>query len=110
MVEVLAERVRAFFGQGAAAERRQFGALTFMLDGHMVCGVSAKGLMVRLDPARQSEALGLPHTSPCLGAGRPMAGFILVAPDGLILDDHLAHWLSLAAAHVATLPPKKGTP
>ncbi len=108
-VEILAERVRAHIDRPVVA-KRMFAGLTFMFDGNMLCCVSAKGLMVRVGAAAETEALKQPFVARCLGAGRPMAGFLLVEPRGVIDDGDLSGWLDRALAYVGTLPPKTAKP
>ena len=60
----LAHRVRAVLpvlpDSEAVSERQMFGGLTFMLGGHMLCGVVKDALMVRLGPEGADRALGQP--------------------------------------------------
>jgi TfoX/Sxy family transcriptional regulator of competence genes len=109
-VENLADRVRHQLADRPIATKRMFGGLTFMLSGNMLCCVSEKGLMVRVGAAAEVEALAKPHAVPCLGAGRPMAGFILVAPPGVATDADLENWLDCALVYVEKLQPKKAKP
>jgi hypothetical protein len=104
--EILAERVRERLQGQAVTAKRMFGGLTFMLNGNMLCCVSAKGLMVRVGPANEAEALQKAHAAPCLGTGRPMAGFIMISPEGVAADSSLDGWLDLARAYVTTRPTK----
>lgn len=83
-----------------------FGGKTFMLSGNMLCCVSPKGLMARVGAAAEPEALASPHAEPCLGAGRRMAGFIIVDFAGLTSDAEVWHWVGKALAYVGALPPK----
>jgi hypothetical protein len=108
-VEILAERVRAGIDRPVVAER-MFGGITFMLDGNRLCCVSAKGLMVRVGAEAEPEALERPFVARCLGAGRPMAGFLLVEPRGVSEDADLAAWLARVLAYVGSLPPKNAKP
>lgn len=108
-VEVLAERVRSCLDRPVTA-KRMFGGLTFLLDGNMLCCVSAKGLMVRVGTAVEPDALRRPFVARCMGAGRPMAGFLLVEPRGIVNDFDLRSWLGLALAYVGELPPKDAKP
>jgi hypothetical protein len=108
-VEILAERVRAVLDRPITV-KRMFSGLTFMLEGNMLCCVSTKGLMVRVGAAAEPEALKRPLVARCLGAGRPMAGFLLVEPQGVASDVDLRAWLDLALAYVGDLPPKKAKP
>ncbi|GAC1508111.1 MAG: hypothetical protein NVS1B6_15600 [Steroidobacteraceae bacterium] len=107
--EILAERIRAVLDRPITV-KRMFSGLTFMLEGNMLCCVSTKGLMVRVGAAAESEALKRPLVARCLGTGRSMAGFLLVAPQGVANDADLRAWLGLALAYVGDLPPKKAKP
>jgi TfoX/Sxy family transcriptional regulator of competence genes len=108
--ELLAERVRHRLSDQPITTKRMFGGLTFMLSGNMLCCVSKKGLMVRVGAAAEATALAEPHAAPCLGAGRPMTGFIMVEPPGVASGGDLESWLGLALAYVEQLPPKKAKP
>jgi TfoX/Sxy family transcriptional regulator of competence genes len=102
----LAGRVRALLAdRGDVAERAMFGGLTFMVAGHMCCGVSRDELIVRLDPADADAALSRPHARPMDLTGRPMRGFIAVRPEGL-KGQALKRWVGQALAHAQALPPK----
>ena len=59
--EHLADRLRELLaGAGDLAERRMFGGLAFLLDGHLVVAASRTGgLLARVDPA---EAMTGPGT------------------------------------------------
>jgi hypothetical protein len=104
--EILADRVRHALKGRPVTTRRMFGGLTFLLDGNMLCCVSGKGLMARVGAAGEPDALARPYATRCLGAGRPMRGFILVAPRGVASDTDLGGWLDRALRYVEELPPK----
>ena len=108
--ELLADRVRRLLTDRPVTAKRMFGGLTFMLRGNMLCCVSKNGLMVRVGADSEDAALGKPHAAPCLGAGRPMAGFILVAPPGVATDADLGGWLDCALRYVEERPPKEVKP
>ena len=108
--EILVDRVRHALKDRPITAKRMFGGLTFLLSGNMLCCVSEKGLMARVGAAAEHTALAKPHAAPCLGAGRRMAGFILVEPPGVASGSDLEDWLSLALAYVERLPPKKAKP
>jgi TfoX-like protein len=77
-----------------------FGGPTFMVGGHMCCGVNKDELMVRLKPADIDPALALARARPMDFTGRPMRGFVTVAPDGQ--NGHaLRRWVALALANAA---------
>lgn len=94
-VMILTERVRAIIGQPILLKRMVSG-LTFMLNGNMLCCVSNKGLMARVGAAAKSDLLSRPFATRCLGAGRPMAGFILVDPRGVTSEVELRAWVQMA--------------
>jgi len=81
--ETLAARVRTLLSdRDDVAERPMFGGLTFMLGGHMCCGVNRDELIVRLDPAEEDAALERPHARPMDLTGRRMRGFCGRQPGG----------------------------
>lgn len=105
--EKLAARIRALLSdRDDVAERPMFGGLTFMLGGHMCCGVNRDELIVRLDPAEEEAALGRAHARPMDFTGRPMRGFVAVRPEGL-KGPALKRWVGQAVAHAEALPPKQ---
>ena len=105
--EGLGERIRdAVAGRSGVTEKKMFGGVAFMLDGKMFIGVIKDDLMVRCGPDNQPAALKKPHVRPMDFTGKPMAGYLYVAPAGLESDKSLRSWIDLAAAHVATLPEK----
>ena len=103
--EKLAARIRALLADRTdVTERKMFGGLTFMVAGHMCCGVNADELIVRLDPDREDDALARPHARPMDFTGRPMRGFVTVRPEGL-RGAHLKRWVREAVARAESLPP-----
>lgn len=103
----LAERVRDVLGaRSDVAERRMFGGLAFLLDGHMAVGLVDSVLMARVGPARHAEALARPHVRPMDFTGRPMTGYVYVDPPATADDTALADWVTACAAFVDTLPRK----
>jgi TfoX/Sxy family transcriptional regulator of competence genes len=74
--EQLAERLRAAVADlgVAVSERKMFGGLAFMLNGHMFTGIVGDDLMVRLGPDGADAALSRPHVREMDFTGRPMKG------------------------------------
>jgi hypothetical protein len=105
-LHALAARVRAALAADLFTEQRMFGGIAFLLGGNMLCCASRKGLMVRVGRDAEPTALARPFAAPCLGTGRPMPGFIMVDPTGLVADADLDGWVGLAKAYVLALPPK----
>lgn len=109
--EDLADRVRAALsGAGAIREQRMMGALCFMVDGHMCCGVTGDALVVRLGRDAHSATLGKDHVRPMEMSGRAPRGFVLVDPAGVASGPALARWIARGRAFVATLPARAAGP
>jgi TfoX/Sxy family transcriptional regulator of competence genes len=104
----LAERVRAVLeARVDVDERRMFGGIAFLVAGNMCCGVHGDDLIVRLDPDQAGELLQTePGTRPFDITGRPMRGWLFVAPEATAEDADLHEWVQRAEAFAATLPPK----
>jgi TfoX/Sxy family transcriptional regulator of competence genes len=105
--ESLADRIReALAHRSELTEKKMFGGLSFMLGGHMCCGVVRDDLVVRVGPDGYDEALGRPHARPMDFTGRPLKGMVYVGIEGLGRDEQLEFWLEQALSFVLSLPPK----
>jgi TfoX/Sxy family transcriptional regulator of competence genes len=106
--EALADRIRdVLAGHGdRVQERKMFGGLTFMVDGHMTVGVVKDELMARVGADGEEDALGQPNARAMDFSGRPMAGFILVSAAGVAAEDDVRAWVDRSLAFTTTLPPK----
>lgn len=105
--QLLAERVRAVLPDENVTHRPMFGSIGFMLNGNLLCGAGKKGLMIRIDPAREADILKSPHVTPVRMSERRMRGFLRVGPDGLTTDEDLEHWIGLAMDYVGEMPAKE---
>jgi hypothetical protein len=85
--------------------RRMFGGIGFLLRGNMCVGVWKEFLIVRLDPEDCSAALGDPNVKEFDITGRPMAGWIMVKPDGAA-GEQLRTWIDRSISYVRNLPAK----
>src|SRR5918994_3049696 len=104
--ERLADRVReALPPHDALSERRMFGGIAFMIAGNMCCGVLGDGLIVRLGPEEAERAGTGAHTREFDSTGRPMRGWLTVAPAGTGADVDLSAWVERAVDHCLALPP-----
>jgi TfoX/Sxy family transcriptional regulator of competence genes len=105
--EALAARVRSVLsGTAGLAEKRMFGGLAFMVDGNMCCGVHGDELILRLAPEQTDEALKEQHVRVFDMSGRPMKGWVLIAPDGIAGDDDLSSWVGQGLDFARSLPAK----
>jgi hypothetical protein len=106
--EALAARVRAALQSSEGlVEKRMFGGLGFLLNGNMCCGVRGNELVVRLDPERAEAALRDRHVRVFdLTTGRPMKGWVQIAPGGVATDEVLRSWVGRGLDFAGSLPPK----
>jgi TfoX/Sxy family transcriptional regulator of competence genes len=93
----LADRIRSILqSAGEFSEKRMFGGLAFMVNGHMCCGVLKTDLVLRLAPGEADAALREPHTRPMDFTGKPMKSMIYVSATGTDSDQALAKWVESA--------------
>lgn len=100
-----AERVRRILSnRNDVVEKRMVGGLSFMVGGSMCCGVVGSALMIRVGAEARDRILAEVHVRPMEFAGRRLAGFVLVDPDGFRTDAALAAWVQRGLDLIATLP------
>lgn len=99
--ELLEQRICQFLpGKRIKYEaKRMMGGLCFMVDGKMCVGVEKNRLMARIGPDAHDVALTRKGCRPMDFTGKPMRGFVFVAPEGLASERELAFWLELALAY-----------
>jgi TfoX/Sxy family transcriptional regulator of competence genes len=105
----LAVRIRnALLIYPEMVEKKMFGGVGFMLRGNMACGVQGEDLIVRIGEAQNDRALAQPNVRPFMPvAGRPMVGWILVAPGGTESEEDLIRWINMGLEFASTLGEKK---
>jgi TfoX/Sxy family transcriptional regulator of competence genes len=105
--EGLAQRIREALDEPPGfVEKKMFGGIGFMLQGNLACGVIGDELIVRVGPDRYEHALAKPHTRPFDFTGRPMTGWITLAPGGYESDNDLRRWVEQGINFAKSLPPK----
>jgi TfoX/Sxy family transcriptional regulator of competence genes len=106
--EKLADRIRRALGpREDVEERKMFGGLAFLRGGRMFCGITADDLMLRVGPEQYEKVLQKAHVRPMDFTGRPMKGYVYVAPEGRRTDAALRAWVNLSSSFVETLPPAR---
>jgi TfoX/Sxy family transcriptional regulator of competence genes len=107
--EDLAYRVRDLLeAEPDISEKKMFGGLSFLVNGHMAVNVSRQGgLMVRIDPTRTEELLREKHAEPFEMRGRPMTGWLRIDAAGLVKEADLDHWAAIGVSYARTLPAKR---
>lgn len=106
--EHLASRIRALLaGEAGVTEKRMFGGLAFLVDGHMSVAASGQGgLLVRVDTGDAEALADQPHAAPMVMRGRPMDGWLRVAPEGVAAPGELERWVARGLACARALPAK----
>lgn len=104
----LAERIRATLKtHPGIVEKKMFGGVGFILRGNLACGVQGNDLIVRVGAENNDAALSRPFVRPFMVMpGKPMAGWILVAPGGITADQDMQYWIELGYEYASTLPEK----
>ena len=105
--EELAGRVRrALAGETDVVEKKMFGGTGYLLRGNMACGVNGSNLIVRVGPDEYEAALREPGVRVFDMTGRPMNGWVQVAPQGLPDQAALQAWVERGLTYASSLPPK----
>ncbi len=108
--EHLADRIREQLQHlKKVEEKKMMGGLCFMFKGKMCCGIVKDDLMVRVIESRYEEALSHPYGREMDFTGKPLKGFVFVAPDGFKKQKDLAYWIAMGVEFVETLPQKQNT-
>jgi TfoX/Sxy family transcriptional regulator of competence genes len=108
----LVDRVRMLVeGDPRISEKRMFGGLTFLLNGHILVGTKADGrILLSVGKAHNDEALARPGASQMMHRDKPMRGFVWVEPDAIEDDDDLREWVRTAERWVAQMPIEPAKP
>jgi TfoX/Sxy family transcriptional regulator of competence genes len=87
--------------------KKMFGGVGFLINGNLACGVHKNELIVRVGPDKSDQALSRPHTHVFDMTGRPMAGWVMVAPQGCSTESQLKAWVDQGVAFAGSLPAKE---
>jgi TfoX/Sxy family transcriptional regulator of competence genes len=106
----LAGRIRVLLANvPRVSEKKMFGGLAFLVGGNMAIAASGQGgILVRVDPSQSDKLVDKSHAEVAVMRGRPMAGWLRVAPDHLATRSQLAKWVRLGADYAGSLAPKGG--
>lgn len=107
--EDLADRIRALLGtERGLQEKKMFGGLAFLVGGNMAIAASGQGgVLVRVDPEQSDRIVATTKAEPMVMRGRPMAGWLRVAPEDLTSKRQLDRWVKLGTGYARSLPAKK---
>ena len=103
----LAQRIRDHLSSiSALEEKKMFGGVAFLIRGNMACGVHGDDMNVRVGAEKYKAALHRPFTRPFDMTGRPMAGWIMVSPQGCEQEHDLQDWVKKGIDFARSLPAK----
>lgn len=97
--EELADRVRALLGVGdEVEEKRMFGTRAFLIDGHILVGARAGGvLLVRVVEENGAALVTRPGVTTAVMGPRTMGtGWLDVSHEAIADDELLMTWLDIA--------------
>jgi hypothetical protein len=106
-VERLADRIRdVVVGEPGVSEKKMFGGLAFLVDGHLAASASNQGgMLLRCDPAETDALIDPPHVDRFAMRGRAMDGWLHVRPEAVTTDAALEEWVGRGVAYARVLPP-----
>jgi TfoX/Sxy family transcriptional regulator of competence genes len=107
--KALADRIRELVaGEAGIGEKRMFGGLAFLVDGHLAIAASGQGgAMVRVDRADTEKLLAKGPAEPMVMRGKELDGWVRIPSEALRTTAQLSRWTDRALTYVRTLPPKR---
>ena len=115
--EHLASRIRkSLSGTPGITEKKMFGGVCFLRHGLMFAGVTDGALMARVGKANYEDSLSREHVRVMDFTGKPLRGFVYVAPAGVTTEPALAEWVAAGlagareAARAKTSKPRQRSP
>ena len=88
------------------AQKAMFGGWAWLVNGNLLCGARADGMLVRLGNQSETWALEIPGVVPMISRGRQMHGWVRAAPV-VYGNDALRQRLVKAALEFNRSLPKK---
>jgi TfoX/Sxy family transcriptional regulator of competence genes len=106
--EKLAAQVEAILAdRPGLTQKRMFGGIAWLVNGNMSVVVQSGGaLMVRVARADHDALLAEPGTATMVMRGRPLRGWITIAPEARADQAALDAWVERALTYAHTLPAK----
>ena len=105
----LADRIRELVdAEPGLTEKQMFGGLAFLIGGNMAIAASGQGgVLVRVDPEQSDKIVDTTDAEMAVMRGRPMQGWLRVAPAHVRTKRQLAKWVQLGVSYARSLPKKK---
>jgi TfoX/Sxy family transcriptional regulator of competence genes len=106
--EELAHRIREVVQrEPGLTEKRMFGGLAFLINGHMAAAASSQGgMLLRVEPGETESLIDEPHVRRFEMRGREMDGWLRVDAAAFETDDELRQWVRHGVTYARSLPPK----
>jgi TfoX/Sxy family transcriptional regulator of competence genes len=105
--EGVAQRLRESLADVSdLSEKKMFGGLSFLVAGNLCVGVMGDELIARVGPEAYPAAVARPGAHPFDFTKRPMAGWVMVRPEGFEDDAALDEWVGSSLQFARSLPPK----
>jgi hypothetical protein len=106
--EGLAERIRERIdGTPGLAEKKMFGGLAFLVNGHIAAAASKSGdMMIRCSKEDWEAYCAEPGAHPMKRGGKGMTGWVIIEIDAVSEDPALDAWVRRGRDHAASQPPK----
>ena len=107
--ETLAAQIRELTAaEPGLTERRMCGGLAFLIGGNMAVAASGQGgIMVRVDPNESDTLVEQTNAHPVVMRGKPIRGWLRVAPEHLRARRELANWVEVGVSCARSLPEKR---
>lgn len=86
--------------------KKMFGGVGWLFQGNMAFGILKDSLVVRSAPEAYAGFLARPGVGEFAVTGRPMKGWLLVAPEAIEQESALLEWLEIGRDFAATLAAK----
>ena len=104
----LADRIRELLlFDPDVAEKRMFGGLSFLINGHIAVAVSGRGgLLMRAEREQREQLLAMPYVEPWMMRGRELEDWVRVGEEAVAEDADLRWWVGAGVDLARALPPK----
>jgi TfoX/Sxy family transcriptional regulator of competence genes len=104
----LADEIRSVLdGEPDLTERRMFGGLAFLVNGHLAVGVQGlDGIIVRVGADAAEELVRATAATRAMMGARVMTGWLDVGADSLGTEAELSAWVRRGVDYARSLPPK----
>ncbi len=87
-------------------KKHMFGGLSYLVNGNMSVGIVKDEMIVRTSPENELELLKIKGVRPMDFTGRPMKGWLSVAPEAFDTKDKLQKLVDCGVGFAKSLPPK----